>query len=57
MVQSLLDTLKAKVLGDDRRQFTYECQECGMEFESPTAHMAEVSCRECGSNNLRAVAD
>lgn len=47
----LLKSVKAFIGGTDRT-FQYVCEDCGAEFESPRAKMAEVDCPECHSTQI-----
>lgn len=48
----ILEKLKSAVGRNKAEMFTYECQDCGVVFESSTPSRSQFNCPQCTDNNV-----
>ena len=49
---SVIERLKSLVGGQERKQYSYECGDCGAAFESPARTPNDAECPGCGSDRI-----
>jgi Zn finger protein HypA/HybF involved in hydrogenase expression len=53
---SLIQRFTSLFGGESSTTYEYQCLTCDGHFTSEEAHMARVSCPDCGSSDVRSVA-